>query len=274
MSFNEVLNKITSEGEFIVSEVETSKNGILKKGISIREAGSNVGPTFYPEDYVMSDEELEGFIRDAIENVPDAGEVQQLYENFDSLTFGVKAQAKDTYIQPGTVYKEVLDVILIPVVYVGKVGEYIGSTKVTEPLLSAWGKTIDEVFEKVDLSYTCMTMREVLMDMMGTIPGLTEEEFPEDDVPPMFVLSNEMRRDAGSLFFFEEVQKGIYEKIGGGYVVLPSSVHESIVLPIDTGDNINALRTMVSEVNDTQVSPEDRLTYSVYVYDGTELKIA
>ena len=252
--FNEVLSKITSEGEFIVSEVETSKNGILKKGISVREAGSSVAPTFYPEDYDMSDEELEEFIRRELKNAPDVGDIQQIYENFDSLTFKVRAQAKDSYIQPGTVYKEVLDVILIPVVYVGKGGEYIGSVKVTE---------------KVNLSYTFMTMREVLMDMMGI-------EFPEDDNEPnpMFVLSNELKRDGGSLFFFEEVQKDIYEKMGGGYIVLPSSVHESIVLPISAGENMDALRIMVSEVNDTQVSPEDRLTYSVYVYDGTELKIA
>lgn len=267
--FNEVLSKITSEGEFIVSEVETSKNGILKKGISVREAGSSVAPTFYPEDYDMSDEELEEFIRRELKNAPDVGDIQQIYENFDSLTFKVRAQAKDSYIQPGTVYKEVLDVILIPVVYVGKGGEYIGSVKVTESLLSNWGKTVDEVFEKVNLSYTFMTMREVLMDMMGI-------EFPEDDNEPnpMFVLSNELKRDGGSLFFFEEVQKDIYEKMGGGYIVLPSSVHESIVLPISAGENMDALRIMVSEVNDTQVSPEDRLTYSVYVYDGTELKIA
>ena len=54
--------------------------------------------------------------------------------------------------------------------------------------------------------------------------------------------------------------------------ILPSSIHE--VLAIAMGDP-DELRQLVCEVNDTQVVPQERLSYNVYKYErGGELEIA
>jgi hypothetical protein len=58
------------------------------------------------------------------------------------------------------------------------------------------------------------------------------------------------------------------EKLGGSFYILPSSIHE-ILLVKDNGQFDRAsLEKMVREVNATQVAPEDKLTDSVYHYDS------
>lgn len=60
------------------------------------------------------------------------------------------------------------------------------------------------------------------------------------------------------------------EKLGGDFYILPSSIHEILLVP-DNGDKTaDDLRDMVREVNATQVSPEEKLTDNVYHYDSKE----
>ena len=51
------------------------------------------------------------------------------------------------------------------------------------------------------------------------------------------------------------------------FYVLPSSVHEVILVPDHVAGSEKELRTMVHEVNHTQVEPEEILSESVYHYD-------
>lgn len=64
--------------------------------------------------------------------------------------------------------------------------------------------------------------------------------------------------------------------MGDGFLVIPSSVHETIVLPPRDEEEYRQLAEMVREVNDTQVDIEERLSYHVYMYSRDEeaLKIA
>ena len=51
------------------------------------------------------------------------------------------------------------------------------------------------------------------------------------------------------------------------FIVLPSSIHEMIVIPDDGKCAIEELSKMVQEVNQTQIEPEERLTDQAYVIE-------
>lgn len=55
--------------------------------------------------------------------------------------------------------------------------------------------------------------------------------------------------------------------MGGDYFVLPSSVHEVMVIPDNGEADYRELRDMVNEINGTQVPPDEVLTGEVYSYD-------
>ena len=51
----------------------------------------------------------------------------------------------------------------------------------------------------------------------------------------------------------------IAEKVGGDFFVLPSSIHELLIVPKQEGMGLSELEAMVQEVNATQVSREEKL---------------
>lgn len=66
--------------------------------------------------------------------------------------------------------------------------------------------------------------------------------------------------------FFEDAA----EKLGGDYFIIPSSIHE-VLLVKDTGEmNARDLAVMIREINATEVAPEDVLTDHAYHYDSKE----
>lgn len=59
----------------------------------------------------------------------------------------------------------------------------------------------------------------------------------------------------------------ICEKIGSNFFILPSSLHEVLIVPASKNMDLSELEDMVREVNATQVAPPDKLSDSVYRYD-------
>ena len=85
---------------------------------------------------------------------------------------------------------------------------------------------------------------------------------------PMFCLTNETKMNAASLILHEDIRKQIGEFMKGDYYILPSSIHETLLLP-DNGDfDVKALNAMVKEVNATEVALEDILSDKVQFCDG------
>ena len=68
---------------------------------------------------------------------------------------------------------------------------------------------------------------------------------------------------------FWERNQEIAEKVGDFYM-LPSSIHETLIVPKDAGMEFKELEQMVQEVNQTQVAPGERLSDHVYEYDAKE----
>lgn len=70
--------------------------------------------------------------------------------------------------------------------------------------------------------------------------------------------------------FYPGVMDEIEEKLGGDFFVLPSSLHETIVVPDDGNMEYKALLAMVTEINESEVDKQDKLTDQVYHYDVTD----
>ncbi len=91
---------------------------------------------------------------------------------------------------------------------------------------------------------------------------------------PMYVLSNEQRYYGAACLLYKDVLKKFAQEQGADIYILPSSVHETILLPDRGIENPDELRRMVREVNDTQLSPEEVLSDSVYYYDRESGKVS
>lgn len=107
------------------------------------------------------------------------------------------------------------------------------------------------------------SMKEVMADIMG-IPVEMMPDSPED----MFVATcNDGSHGAGCIFY-PDFLKDASERLGGDFFVLPSSVHEVLLLADDGNRSYRDLERMVKEINQGEVAPQDRLSDSVYRFDA------
>ena len=99
--------------------------------------------------------------------------------------------------------------------------------------------------------------------------------FPEKDGndsrdTDMYVLTNQCRRFGAAEILDKKTLRMVADQVGDGFIVLPSSVHETIVLPSKEEPEYGRLADMVRAVNDTLVEAEERLSDHVYVYSRDE----
>ncbi len=87
----------------------------------------------------------------------------------------------------------------------------------------------------------------------------------------MLVLSNATTQNGASALFYPDVLEKIGEQAGQNFFILPSSIHETLIVPDDGRFDYQMLESMVKEINAAErVAPEDRLSDSVYHYDSRE----
>ncbi len=71
-----------------------------------------------------------------------------------------------------------------------------------------------------------------------------------------------------------EYLREIREYLGGDFYILPSSIHEVIAVPTSVGGDPSPLLDMVTDINGGVVSPAERLTDNVYLFNGNEVVYA
>lgn len=110
------------------------------------------------------------------------------------------------------------------------------------------------------------SMLEALKDLVG----FSAEELVTGSGPSMYVLSNESKINAASGMIFTDKLQEFAEKHEANLFILPSSIHELLLIP-DKGDmDVLTLTDMVCEVNMTQVAPEEVLSDKVYYFNREE----
>lgn len=108
------------------------------------------------------------------------------------------------------------------------------------------------------------TLHSVLKEMQVNL--ILEPENTGDD--SLYILTNELKTFGAVLIADPKRQKEIAQRIRGDYYVLPSSVHECLILPCCEADDEQMLITMIREINRTQVAPQEVLSDNLYYYDA------
>ena len=86
----------------------------------------------------------------------------------------------------------------------------------------------------------------------------------------MYLITNRMKSFGASVMLYDGFWKRMETIIGENFFVLPSSVHELILIPESFGMDRKHLQEMVREVNRTEVDKEEILSDNVYYYSREE----
>lgn len=111
-----------------------------------------------------------------------------------------------------------------------------------------------------------ISMREFVMDLTGI-------SMREEEALPMYVLTNQEKRYGAAALLYSERLKELAQKVENDLLILPSSIHEVLLLPDDHSREYDVYRRMVEEVNRTSVDPEEVLSYKIYRYSRKRSEI-
>ena len=283
---------ILGEEYEIAMKTVRKNNNIMMDGMLIRHRDSSVAPTVYLNPYY--EQYAEG--RTILHIAEEVADVYQRNRN-------------PWEVEPSFDFSEIRDKILFRVVNLElnreelthmphvEIGDFavgfqwvvdtddrrLGSVRITDEQAEAWGVTTDELTE-LAVANTLRdappvlrsiedVLREILSEHGGTYAGLTSSEVESSCAErefPMYVLTNSNSHMGASAILSLPFLDSFREKIGEDFWILPSSIHEVILVPVSCVDNRERLTAMVREINETQVPPQEVLSDEVYSFGEFE----
>ena len=277
---------IAGEGGNITINHVIKNNGCEMDGLVIMEKGKDIAPTIYLDSFYVlytNGENIKNIIR----------QIEVIYEqNKNNVTFDVNILKHFDTIKDKIVYKvvnyrsneklleqvphkRILD--LAVVFYCLLDNEYGRSATalIYNNNLKNWNVTIDDVYKAAlkntpDLLHSKISSMAALFEKCGVnVDG--EEVDLKDYVPSdMYVLTNESKLNGAACILYENVLYDFAQKLGADLYILPSSVHEVILLPKLSMFEKDELVNMVKEVNTEGVAADEVLSDHVYEYNRTE----
>lgn len=264
-----------------------------KLGIEFTFAGSNFSPVIYPdalfEDYQAGKpleeilKALSHTIEKSLPEVPGITKetVTQALSDYESarhhLSIRLCNPDLNRELLENAVHSKVSDFEAIYQLKFTLPGDGVGYSTITPTLLDSWGISMETLQKD---AATCTWAEYPILSPMGnmisyltsglSLPNLLETGEPvqiSDDMLPVFVLSNDQAMQGASLITLPDLLDQIGDILQGDFYILPSSLHEVIIVPQNTQMTLDELSEMVHSVNESQVAAEDLLSDKVQHYD-------
>lgn len=263
--YEEVIAVINAMDEMEAIIKDVNKLDGVKKGIAVRKTSDNFSTVVYI-DQMLDNSTVGEIVNYVLDSVATGRKnfnvnVTKITEALNNLDVYARIVPRNAGYLAGKVTREFLD---MNIVYYIKATEN-GNIMITDSLLNMTKHTEEDLYraalDKIENNFEYIDMREVLAEQMGV-------DASEIDMPGMMnVLSNKGKMFGAVSIISKNVMDYALKKskLKKAYV-LPSSIHEVILVPTETGD-VEVLRNMVREVNATQLTPDEILSENVYVYD-------
>lgn len=180
-------------------------------------------------------------------------------------------------------YIEFLDLSIVFQCLISKKESHLETLLIHNVHTKLWGVTVEELYRAAEentqklLPHELRNMADVMEEIMKEEDA---EEFNHGDcmaelesTKPLYVLTNKKGIDGAVSMIYPGLLKDFADRIGSGFYIIPSSVHEVLLLPSENTEDRENLKDMVKEINDTQMEAEEILSYSMYWFDKSKGKI-
>lgn len=288
LNFKEFVKAIKKEIENQYSQSKVDVHEVIKgndislTGITKLDIGSNISPIVYL-DYAYNDYLQGRNFAAIVADIVKIFDEKQQENQFCSFQFFQFEKIKEKIFFKLINYEmnkkllqqvphfEYLDMAIVFYVSVDNNEHGDWTILVRNEHIEMWEITSKSILEiaikntSKKLPYKIIEMSEV-MDMMGIQNCRMEVS--------MYVLTNEKMRYGASCILYEDVLKDFAQEQQSDLYILPSSIHEIIIVPIkEICLAYNELGEMVKTINRTQLEQEEILSDTVYIYSRKEKRV-
>ena len=254
----------------------TKKNGVVMTGIIMMRRSDRISPTIYLEEPYR--QYLAGVaLQEIVDRIVELYQEQMKDFNLDIDSFKEFEYVRDRIFHKLINYEKNSKLLedvpyfkwcdLAVVFYYAVEEELMGraSILIHNNHLVMWEQTVDVLYQIAQRNMR-HRMPELLMPMQDLVEEMTGVKLHQEDEIRMYVLTNRAKLNGASAMLYSDKIKELAKRLQSDLMILPSSVHEVLLLPDDHEQEYAFYRQMVEEVNTTQVEPEEILSYSLYRY--------
>ena len=178
----------------------------------------------------------------------------------------------DSPILKSTPHRMIEDMALVVNVHLDSFSDEHGKScvVVTKPLMEMYGVDEAQLFadaEKNSLANEPIVFKP-LLDMVKDLISKDEIPNPEDVGIVTYIATNQSGFQGAAVAGYPDFCEKAAEAIGGSFYMLPSSVHEFILIKDDGTPKAKDLNRMIKNVNETVLEPRDVLAAQCYHYDA------
>lgn len=267
-------------------------NDVELNGVILMKEGERVSPTIYLNPYYdryLQGESIPRLCKEIVElrvitmrenSLDEATEDMSLERWKDKVIYRLVNRKSNKKRLEGVPFMQIVDLAITFHCLVRNNDDGIGSFIITRELMEGWNLTVRELYQLAGVNTprlfpsSIKTMEDVLQDMLEPMKEEIVDEDHEQEIPfqfesphSMYILSNSNGINGASALLYPEVIENFSNTIKSNVYILPSSIHEVILVPFQEEIDKSQLIQMVNEVNETQVAKEEVLSYSVYYYD-------
>ena len=254
--------------------------------------GGNLAPILYLEQFYDPDYDKEQIKTLASQLTNHFLEAHRVQSHFDisqinphtaqtHLTLRLYNRALNPEIEQTCAHIDCLDLMAVPRWIVGNTQEISSSFLVNRDVQRTLLHMTDDELLKIarqnalNQHFSVIGMNQLLRRMLKEVPEEVVSEMMPTDGEVMFVMSNEEKQFGATALLFPELLKKASSIVGeSNFYVIPSSVHELVVIPCSRVDDPADLVFMMKSINAEQVAVQDRLgDGNVYRFDGQKLHI-
>lgn len=273
-----VESKVGTGFDVTVNKV-TKNNDLVLDGLVIKAADTNIAPTIYLNSYF--DKFTDGVMN--LDAVVDS--IIDTYSRHNSVTFDVSTftdfdavknricyklvnTASNKKLLEDVPHRELFDLSIVYYVVVSVEANVTGSIIIHNNHIKLWDITENDLYEFAS-DNTKRLLPAGIKSMFDTLSEMINMEDLPDTDDLMYVLTNREKLQGASTILYPDVLSTFADRKNANLWLLPSSIHEWIIVCDDGNMNRETLSEMIQEVNSTQLAVDEILSDHPYYYNRT-----
>lgn len=296
MTKEQFMEQVTEQvrADCTVSDMDIScgifmkNNDTPKHGIVLKKCDEFISPTIYVDDFyqdfLRKKKTIAEIAQDVLEHLTKVTEHAEQYKDF-SVEFGdcqkqiiyrlVSLDRNKQFLQT-VPHLPFLNLAIVFSIVCDISENGLETILITDELMERWQTSRKELIHLAEkntpeiLPATVDSLTTVLMRYIGLAE---REEKTKEPRMPMLLLSNKTGVNGASVMLYPDVLDGLAEKFDSNLYILPSSIHELIVIPSVVDGKQEELSDMVKDINKNHVNREEVLSDTAYFYDRRQRKI-
>lgn len=275
---NERMNQILNPAATSQIHTALKNNGAKRTGLTISQKETNISPTIYLEEYYHQyengwtlDEITESLTRlyheVRFEHSWEVGQVQDFSLAKSKVAYKVIHYEKNRDLLNDIPHVPHLDLAIVFYLLLETTEKGAATILITNDMLRYWNISLEQLYQ-IALENTPIILHAEFKPMRVVIQELMCKPLCEADLEDncMYVLSNHHRHFGAACMLYARVLEDIGNQLDEDFYILPSSIHEVIILPVSCTMGQEEIDDMIVEINETQVSEEDVLSNHAYYY--------